>query len=47
MTCWQVMDTDDLSNLNQWISEWEDLMEFEVIPIMSSAEARQRSGADS
>lgn len=38
-TCWQVMDSPDRALLDQWIARWSDLVEFEVIPIMTSAEA--------
>lgn len=37
--CYQVMETDDPALLHEWISRWEDLVEFEVIPVVTSAEA--------
>jgi hypothetical protein len=37
--CFQVMQCDDPALLAQWTDQWEDLVEFEVIPIMSSADA--------
>jgi hypothetical protein len=37
--CYQVMETDDPALLREWISRWEDLVEFEVIPVFTSAEA--------
>jgi hypothetical protein len=37
--CFQVMLCDDPALLAQWTDQWEDLVEFEVIPIMSSADA--------
>lgn len=39
--CYQVMRTDSQSKLNEWIDQWKDLMEFEVIPVLSSSEARE------
>jgi hypothetical protein len=33
------MQCDDPALLAQWTDQWEDLVEFEVIPIMSSADA--------
>jgi uncharacterized protein DUF3303 len=39
-TCFQVMETDDPALLEQWIANWRDLVEFEVHPVMSSAEAQ-------
>ena len=43
-TCYQVMETNDRTLLDQWISAWNDLTEFEVIPVMTSAEANARVG---
>ena len=37
--CWQVMETDDRALLEQWIANWSDLVDFEVIPVVTSAEA--------
>ena len=37
--CWQVMECDDEALLRQWIGNWQDLVEFEVIPVVTSAEA--------
>lgn len=37
--CYQVMECDDRSLLDEWIARWDDLVEFEVIPIVTSAEA--------
>ena len=40
-TCYQVMETEDRALLDQWMAAWNDLTEFEVIPVMTSAEAAQ------
>jgi Protein of unknown function (DUF3303) len=40
--CYQVMETDNRALLDQWMAEWVDLVEFEVHPIMTSAEAADR-----
>jgi hypothetical protein len=37
--CYQVMACDDRRLLEQWIEQWEDLVRFEVVPVVSSAEA--------
>jgi hypothetical protein len=37
--CFQVMECDDRSLLGEWTSRWKDLVEFEVIPVITSAEA--------
>ena len=40
--CYQVMETDDRTLLDAWIAHWADLVDFEVIPVMTSAEATER-----
>ena len=37
--CFQVMEADQMSLLEEWMSHWKDLVEFEVIPVRSSADA--------
>ena len=37
--CYQVMRCDDPALLAQWTAAWEDLVEFEVIPVVTSAQA--------
>jgi hypothetical protein len=37
--CWQVMECDDRQLLDQWVAQWSDLMDFEVIPVVTSPEA--------
>jgi hypothetical protein len=39
-TCYQVMETEERSLLDEWMKNWEDLVEFEVMEVMSSMEAR-------
>jgi hypothetical protein len=38
--CFQVMECDDRALLDEWISRWDDLVEFEVWPVITSDEAR-------
>jgi len=40
--CYQIMETEDPSLLDSWIGAWSDLVEFEVHPIIASAEAAAR-----
>src|SRR5258708_28081001 len=40
--CYQVMECADRSLLDQWLSEWLDLVDFEILPVLSSAEAQAR-----
>jgi uncharacterized protein DUF3303 len=41
-TCYQVMECDDRKLLDQWLAAWADLVEFEVKPVITSAEASAR-----
>ncbi len=38
-TCYQVMECESRPLLDRWISCWDDLVRFEVIEVMTSAEA--------
>jgi hypothetical protein len=38
-TCYQVMSCADRALLDAWMRRWEDLVEFEVHAVLSSAEA--------
>lgn len=38
-SCYQVMSCDDRSLLDEWMSAWSDLVDFEVYPVITSAEA--------
>ncbi|HYQ89594.1 MAG TPA: DUF3303 family protein [Candidatus Binatia bacterium] len=37
--CFQVMECEDPRLLQEWMDQWKDLMEFEAIRVMTSAEA--------
>jgi Domain of unknown function (DUF3303) len=37
--CFQVMECDDRALLDQWMARWSDLVDFEVVPVMTSEEA--------
>ena len=45
-TCFQVMECDDRKLIDALIARWSDLTEFEVIPVMTSAEAAARVAGD-
>jgi hypothetical protein len=42
-TCYQLMETSDRALLDEWMRHWNDLVEFEVHPVMTSQEAEQRA----
>lgn len=37
--CFQVMECGDPRLLEQWMARWRDLVEFEVFPVVTSADA--------
>jgi len=39
--CFQIMETADRKLLDQWITNWSDIVEFEVFPVVSSKEASE------
>ncbi len=42
--CFQIMDAPDRDALNVWVRCWDDLVEFEITPVLTSADfwARRR-----
>ena len=43
--CWQLMECDDPTLLDEWMRHWSDLVDFEVVPVIASAEAAKRFGS--
>ena len=37
--CFQIMECGDRQLLAEWMARWEDLVEFEVVPVVTSADA--------
>ena len=44
--CFQLMKTDDLTLLDEWMTNWKDIVDFEVFPVMTSQEATARISAN-
>ena len=42
--CWQLMECDDRALLDEWMRHWSDLVDFDVVPVISSANAAKRFG---
>ena len=40
-TCWQVMETENFALFDQWLVNWRDLMDFEIVPVRTSTEVRE------
>ena len=36
--CFQIMECDDVGLLQRWVTEWSDLVEFEIVPVNSGAD---------
>ena len=43
--CYQLMATADARLFDTWIANWHDLVEFEVIPVRTSADAAKAMAA--
>lgn len=39
--CFQLMECEDASLLEQWTTNWGDLVDIEVVPVMTGAEASE------
>jgi hypothetical protein len=40
--CYQIMESDSPEKLQQWVNNWKEFAEFEIIPVISSAEAKAK-----
>ena len=44
-TCWQLMQTEDFARFDEWIANWRDLVDFEIVPVRTSAKAVEIMGS--
>ncbi|HTK09493.1 MAG TPA: DUF3303 family protein [Ktedonobacteraceae bacterium] len=44
--CFQLMECDDPDLFQQWIVHWQDLADFEIVHVVSSAEAADAALSD-
>jgi hypothetical protein len=42
--CYQLMETADRRLLDEWMANWNDLIEFEVYPVITSKQAIDKLG---
>ena len=42
-TCYQVMETNEEQKIHEWIRHWNDLAHFEVIPVLTSTQAKMKA----
>lgn len=40
--CFQLMETDNRNLIDEWMMKWDDLVDFEVFPVLTSAEAAEK-----
>jgi hypothetical protein len=43
--CYQLMETHDRRLLDQWMANWNDIVDFEVHPVITSKEAVEKIGS--
>jgi hypothetical protein len=41
-TCYQIIESISEEKIYEWIDQWKDLIDFEVIPVITSAEAKKK-----
>ncbi|MFW9995541.1 MAG: DUF3303 domain-containing protein [Candidatus Odinarchaeota archaeon] len=39
--CFQLMECNDFRLLQEWVIQWNDLVEFEIVPVVSSKETSE------
>jgi Protein of unknown function (DUF3303) len=39
--CFQLMECDDENLFHDWMANWNDLMDFEIVPVTTSAEMQK------
>ena len=44
-TCYQVMESDTEEKIHVWIQHWIDLADFQIIPVLASAQAKEKVNA--
>jgi Protein of unknown function (DUF3303) len=39
--CFQLMEADDITLFQRWIAEWQEVVEFEVVPVVEGKTTRE------
>ena len=39
--CFQLMETDDFTTFQRWIADWQEVVEFEVVPVVEGKTTRE------
>ncbi len=40
--CYQLMESESRAALDQWVENWKDLAHFRIVPLISSAQAKEK-----
>ena len=40
--CYQVMESESLEKLQEWMNNWEGFCDWEVVPVLTSAQAKEK-----
>ena len=40
--CYQVMEAADRGLIDQWVANWSDIVDFEIVPVITSKEAAEK-----
>ena len=43
--CFQLMETDDVTLFQRWIADWQEVVEFEVVPVVEGKTTREALSA--
>ena len=41
-TCFQIMESESEDKLKEWINNWKDLSDFQIIPVLTSDQAKKK-----
>lgn len=44
--CFQLTECDDARLIQQWVTQWRDLIDFEILPVVSSKDALDATSTD-
>jgi len=40
--CFQIMESESETKLLEWVDKWKDLADFEIIPVLTSQQAKEK-----
>jgi len=40
--CYQVMESESEEKIKEWVNNWKDVADFEIIPVITSAQAKEK-----